>query len=182
MLSNLMAMTGRLKTVLAVLAWSALLLGLLGLVSVAPAAAEAPWWHLDAGARPTVLPKEGEGTIVVYASNLSAQAIDGAVAPVTILDTLPSGLSAVSYQTVAGVLGVAGSVACSGVSVVSCRFEGELAAYEGIELRIKVKLEPGAVSGSVNRVSVTGGGAQSLSASEPLTIGGGATSFGVEDY
>jgi hypothetical protein len=159
---------------------------LLGFVSVAPALAESPWWHLTSGARPTVLPTEGEGTIVVSASNLSALEIDGASEPVKLTDTLPAGVSVSSISGVAGLFG-AGPVECSSSivgssTVVLCTFEGTLPPYELLEVRIRVKVEAGAVSGALNRMSISGGGAPSLSASRPVTIGSSNTTFGVEQY
>jgi hypothetical protein len=155
---------------------------LAALVGAAPAMAESPWWHLTSEARPTVLPKEGEGAVVVLASNLSASEIDGSSNTVTLTDTLPKGLTATSVAGEAGVFGTAGSLACSGSTVVVCTFEGVLTAYERIEVRINVKLGADAASGSSNAVIVSGGGAPSLSVSRPVTIGSGPTPFGVEQY
>jgi hypothetical protein len=156
---------------------------LLGFVSVAPALAESPWWHLTSDARPSVLPPEGEGTVVVSASNLSASEINGASETVTLTDTLPAGLSATSIEGVAGLLGIIGGpVECSGTTVVVCTFAGTLTAYERIEVRIRVKVAAGAVSGALNNMSISGGGTPSLSASRPVTIGSAGTPFGVEGY
>jgi hypothetical protein len=158
------------------------MVSLLGFVSAAPALAEAPWWHLTSGARPTVLPSGGEGVVVVSASNLSALEINGAGSIVTLTDALPAGLSATSTEGVAGFIGHGGTVECSGTTVVVCTFEGTLPAYERLEVAIRVKVGGGAVSGALNNMSISGGGAPSLSAAQPVTIGSSATQFGVENY
>jgi hypothetical protein len=155
---------------------------LAALAGAAPASAEGPWWHLASGARPTVLPSGGEGTLVVSASNLSASAVKGSGAPVTITDTLPGGLSVTSVEGVAGLLGVGGEVSCAGTTTVLCTFEGTLTPYERIEVKIKVKVQAGASWGVSNQVSVTGGNAPGASASQPVAIGSSPTPFGVERY
>jgi hypothetical protein len=155
---------------------------LTALACATPALAESPWWHLTSGARPSILPTGGEGTIVVSASNLSATPIDGTSATVTLTDTLPAGITATSIEGIAGILGTAGPVQCGGTTSVLCTFTGTLPPYERIEVRIRVKLGAGAVSGAANAMSISGGGALSLSASRPVTIGSGPTPFGVEAY
>ncbi len=157
------------------------------LAGAAPASAERPWWHLTSSARPSILPTAGEGTVVVSASSLSAQEIDGAGEPVELTDTLPAGISVISASGVGGFSGTGGSVECSnavagGSAVVLCTFEGTLPPYELLEVRIRVKVEASAVSGALNKMSVSGGGAAGLSASRPVAIGSGGTPFGVEQY
>ncbi len=155
---------------------------LLALVSSAPASAESPWWHLTSGSRPSVLPTEGEGTVVVSASNLSALEIDGSGEGVTLTDTLPAGLSVISIEGGRGEPLECSSSTIAGSVVVLCTFNGVLLPYQLLEVRIKVKLGAGAVSGALNRMSLSGGGAPSVSASRPIAIGSGGTPFGVEQY
>jgi hypothetical protein len=141
-----------------------------------------------------VLPSEGVGTVVVSASDLSALEISGASEKVTLTDTLPAGLEVLENSGgqpeitgVAGAFHRGGPVECSsamvaGAAVVSCGFEGTLQPYELIEVRIRVRVGAGAVSGAPNRMSVSGGGAASLSVSQPVAIGSAATAFGVEQF
>ncbi len=164
------------------------------LVSAGPALAESPVWHLTSSSRPSILPTGGEGTVVLTASSVSALEINGASEKVMLKDTLPAGLEVVKnsegepeISSIAGLVGTAGPVACSdsttvaGATVVACSFEGALAPYEAIEVRIRVN-DTAAVSGVSNRMDVSGGGAPSVAASRPVTIGSGQTPFGVEQY
>ena len=57
-----------------------------------------------------------------------------------------------------------------------------LSPYEGLELRVKVKVEGGAVSGSDSRAEVTGGGAPTALIERPLVVNEAAPSFGVEEF
>jgi hypothetical protein len=167
------------KVILGAVAAGALLMTLAG---ASPAQAESPWWHLTSTTRPGILPTEGKGTLVMAASNLSAMNVDATGEPVTLTDRLPNGISATSIEGLAGTLGGEGSVECTGTTVVVCEFHGTLTGYEQVEAIIKVKVEAGAVSGALNQMSVSGGGAPSLSASRPVRIGSVPTPFGVEQY
>ncbi len=150
------------------------------------AQAASPWWHVTSGARPTYLPPEGEGQIVVTAANLGDADVDGTGSPVTIQDTLPAGLTGKTIEAVAGSSGQEdrGPVKCllESESQVSCTFAGTLPPYDQIEVRINVAVKESALSGEVNRVSVAGGGTQGASVERPLTVSGEPTPFGVEGY
>lgn len=129
---------------------------------------------------------------MVSASSVSALQINGAGEKVTLTDALPAGLEVLEnsegepeISSAAGVGGTAGSAACSsstvaGSAVVLCTYEGVLPPYEALEVRIRVKV--GGVSGALNRISVSGGGAPSMTAGRPAAIGSEATPFGVEQY
>jgi hypothetical protein len=56
-----------------------------------------------------------------------------------------------------------------------------LPAYDEIEIHIGVNVNPGAASGELNQVSVTGGEAQATSLRRPIALGD-RTPFGIEDY
>lgn len=125
--------------------------------------------------------------------------------PVRIVDTLPPGLEAVA----GGVAGsepeprgsatesVALSCARESVSRVSCETSVPVVPFDQIEVRIEVRVSPGARvceqgspgSGSPgsnsceqNGVSVSGGGAPAVVVSRPVTVSDQPTPFGVEDY
>ncbi|MGH2853241.1 MAG: hypothetical protein ACRDLF_03500 [Solirubrobacteraceae bacterium] len=116
------------------------------------------------------------------------------LSPVRITDTLPHGLKATSVVAIAQVNGGAGSIPCSleSQSRVSCTSVGSpeeleglvggLPPYYAIEVRIGVEVEPAAVSGELNQVSVSGGEAPSATAGRPIRVSGEPTRFGVEDY
>ena len=162
------------------------------LTSAAPALAEAPWWHLTSASRPSILPTGGEGTLVVWASNLSATAIEGANEAVTLTDTLPKGIEVLNNSEgepeVTGVYGFEASsrgVTCSsstvaGSAVVLCTFEGTLLPYELFEVKIRVRAN--AVPSEPNKMTVSGGGAPTVSASRPVAVGFPPPGFGVEQY
>lgn len=161
---------------------------LLGFACASSALAAAPWWRLTSGSRPTYLPPEGEGQIIVTAANLGDAAVNGETTPVTVVDDLPEGLRAVSVEAVAGSqIGSPqnrGPVSCAlaSTSEVSCTFAGTLPSYDSIEVKIGVQVESGASSAEANRASVFGGEAQSASIVRPIVVSGEETPFGVEDY
>jgi hypothetical protein len=169
----------------AVLAWGAPL-----------ASAAEPWWHLTSGARPTNLAPESEGEIVVDAENVGDAGINGAQTPVTVTDTLPPGLEAVAIG--GGSLQVGNTrnpMSCS-LAKVTCVYEEEgsrtygvgvgpgplLGPYMDLEVRVKVRVLPGASSSEVNQVNVSGGGAPRATLSRALRISEEPAPYGIEDY
>ncbi len=163
----------------------ALSIGLAYGVGTTSALAEAisPWWHVNVGSRPTVLPKGGDATVVVSATNLGDGEVSGVGAPVTIKDELPEGVEATSAFYVAGLRGEDGRGPCSGSQVVVCSFEGNLPPYQRLEVSIYVKVEAGLSASQLdNGVSVSGGGAQEASARTPLSLGLVPAPFGVETF
>jgi hypothetical protein len=143
-----------------------------------------PWWHLTSSATPTNLAPEGKGQIVITATNLGDASVKAETATVRIADTLPSGLHAVAIEGLAGVE-LAGSdqdgpVSCE-LSSLTCTFAGTVPPYDQIEVVIGVAVGEAAVSGEVNQVDVTGGGAASASLDRPITVSGEPTPFGLQD-
>ncbi len=172
-----------------VLAASVGLLATLGF-GVAPAFANSPWWLLSSGARPSDLPSQpGEtGEIVLLAEDVGdaqANGKPGSGEPIVIADVLPAGLEATEIGGSApapgdNILNAAG-VPCS-LARLSCTFEGVLASYTMLEVRIRVKVKPGAHTGEQNQVNATGGGAPSATFSRAVTFSSEPTPFGVEDF
>jgi hypothetical protein len=141
----------------------------------------ASWWHVTVSSRPTVLRPGGEGTVVVSATNLGDGEVNG---DVTVRDRLPEHVvaKAGSYLYV-GTRGERGVAECTGSSEIVCAFEGVLPPYESVEIDILVKVEGTAALGKVpDGVSISGGGAPSMSVSDPLTVGNESTGFGVEIF
>ena len=124
------------------------LIVLVMVAGAAPAAfATEPWWHMTSGARPTYLAPGGEGTIVVMAEDFGDARVDGTKVPVTITDTLPKGLQALSVVG-AEVLGNTQTpLSCSKSPVLKCVWDGFVAPYQQLEVRIRVRVGAGAHSG-----------------------------------
>ncbi len=146
-----------------------------------------PWWGVTSGSRPSELPSEGTGQIVLTAQDLGDANADGAASPIKIVDVLPEGLAATGIEGIAGGQSYSGAlfnhgpVSCS-LKKLTCTFSGTLPAYEQIEIRIAVRVLTGASSGEQNTVSVYGGGAAGVKTlSRPIKVGG-APRFGIEEY
>jgi hypothetical protein len=156
------------------------------LVGVAGASAASPWWHLTSGSRPSELQPGTRGKVVVTLDNLGDAPAGGAAGPVTIADTLPGGLVALSVEGISFNDGGTsdGPVKCSlkAKPLITCVFEGSLPFYDRIEVAIGVEVKPDVQAGDVNEVAVSGGGASPAKVSRPLAIGEEATPFGVEGY
>jgi hypothetical protein len=171
---------------LGVLVWGVLLAGLAGPAS---ALAASPWWHFDAGARPSDLQAGSAGQIVVTASNLGdADANGGSGAggdPINIADKLPAGLRATGVEGYVEEMKSGGGseripLTCSSAPL-QCGYTGVLAPYRQLQMLIDVTVEPGAKSGEVNEATVSGGEAPSVSTSRGVQIGSGVP-FGLESY
>jgi hypothetical protein len=169
------------------------LLGVVVLVvCVVPAFGEgvSPWWHVNVGARPSVLTAGRERTVVVSVTNLGdKEAVGEASDPVLVVDTLPKGIEAEKAFYLVGPDGTSGGGSCGvgvvvpSVSVAVCGFEGVVTPYLRVEADIYVSVEEGLASGRLeDEVGVAGGGAPAVSVSEPLTVGTGPTRFGVETF
>ncbi len=121
--------------------------------------------------------------IVVTAANLGDAPTTGET---TIVDTLPAGLEAIVAEGISGLSFTSGGnpVTCAVESprTVKCTSKAPLAPYALIEVDIGVVVGEGASTGEENEVSVSGGGAQSVSLARPITVSGQATPFGVQDY
>ena len=138
-----------------------------------------------------------DGQIVLSAENRGDEWTSGEI---TIADKLPKGLEAVEIEGISGE-GTGGfnrgAVTCS-LKSLSCKY-GELVynagagpprhglpedlqPYEGIEVRIAVRVLPGASSGEVDTATVSGGGAAKAdTASHSIQING-QERFGFDDY
>ena len=146
------------------------------LLGAAPAFAECtgqtpcrPWWHLDSSSAPTNLPPgDREAKVVITASNLGDAAADGSKHPITIADTLPLGLRAVS---VSGQLGTPGKKGKPGQMVcpnqaelnekeerketeLSCTYGETVEPYELLEVTITVEVQSDLTGGVVDEASV----------------------------
>jgi len=147
----------------------------------------------------------GKGELVVTATNLGNAPTSGVV---TVTDTLPAGLKALAITGNVGIgNNIKGLAVCPTAkelkagAPLTCRVEGRftrvtgetvpatVAPYDEISLLIKVEVlpgartcEPGASTCEQNEVSVSGGGAPSVSVARPVTISEKPVPFGVESY
>jgi hypothetical protein len=174
-----------------------LCVSLLFLLGVGSAFADGSvWWGVTSGSWPASVPAGGTGRIIVTGEDRGDVSADGKVSPVVVRDVLPVGVRAVEKNGVLEAEGIAGenagvnnrgNVDCSLVSSreVVCEFTGVLPAYEEIEVRISVRVEPGIgpdAPGLVNVVSVSGGGAEAPdSVSRGFSVGE-EPGFGLEAY
>jgi hypothetical protein len=158
---------------------------LTALAGSSSAFAASPWWHLTIGSRPTNLAPGGKGNLVLTAINVGDAPAGGAAGPVTILDTVPAGLTALSATATAVNGGNSdGPVNCSlkARPLVACSFAGVLPPYDQIEVVVTVGVGEGTEGGVRDELAVSGGGAPAAQLARPLTISEELTPFGVEDY
>jgi hypothetical protein len=162
-------------------------------VSASSARALSPWWHLTSNSRPANLaPGQSDGELVVTAENMGDADVNGSKTPVRIVDTLPPGLKATGAVAIVEFTNTVRDVLPCTVeseSRASCTFtgagseeEGGLPPYHAIEMRTAVTVQPAAVSGGLNRVSVSGGEAPAATIGRPVLISGEPARFGVQDY
>jgi hypothetical protein len=127
------------------------------------------------------------GELVITATNLGDAAANGETGaggvPIEIADALPEGVTALKVEGLVGEKEThnRGPLQCA-QPAGPCTFAGQLPPYESIEVAVHVALSgtPPAV-GAPGEVTVTGGGAASVSVPQPLHVGE-HTPFGVERY
>jgi hypothetical protein len=161
----------------------AALLGVLG-IGASSAVADGPAWNVRTIAAPANLLPGGEGEVVVTVTNLGdATAQASAADPIRIATTLPEGVTETSikgyeWATLNGEV-TPPEFACEEASLVCEATSGVVLPYDQMEIVIHVSIGEHASSGMVG-ISVSGGGASSLSVSDPLTVSDTPTKFGVE--
>ena len=142
-----------------------------GVPSVAGAAAPAPAWSIDAASWPTVLIRgdsTGEESFQVAVFNAGGAETDGAA--VTFTDTLPTGVTP-------DLVDIGGSCSAAG-QTLTCTHEGIVEPGEFVEFTVPVDVAVNAPSGGVNVVGVSGGGAESVTASQQVATGTEPALFG----
>jgi len=157
------------------------------------------WWGVGVGSEPSGLVGGGSGVVVVSVANLGDGVVRGSVeSPVLVSVALPAGVRVVGCGAGqvegCGVSGFAGEglergklgeLTCpTGETLeqtVVCRWEGEVPAFDLLEVRVHVRVEESAVDGEQVDVDVSGGGAPDASVKRPLTVGGGEV-FGVQSF
>jgi hypothetical protein len=136
-------------------------------------------------AETNVLSPGGSGRLVVTVTNLGDEEVDGAANPVTIVDELPEGVSASGFEAFAGVGNHNGPVDCEleTDTKLLCTFENNLPAYESIEIEVLVNLEgEPPVAGDPGKITVSGGGAPTVSSSQEIQVSPDKVPFGIERF
>jgi hypothetical protein len=126
----------------------------------------------------------GGSRLVVIVSNLGDAASEGGSSPVRITDVLPAGVAALHVEAPAGAKAEEGAASCTieRARTVSCSFAGTLPPYESIEMEIEVVATTLSEGREAGQVSVSGGGAASVSVQQPVVLSSKATGFGMESY
>ncbi|HWX44504.1 MAG TPA: hypothetical protein VNY52_04185 [Solirubrobacteraceae bacterium] len=131
----------------------------------------------------------GEGKLVVEVSNLGDAMVNATTHSVTVVDTLPAGVTATSVHGEGSGGGVGELIGhedgtpmpCAvDAQTVRCTFNSVLLAYERLMIAIDVSVEPGA-GGSVNEVGVSGGGTSPVLSRRALALES-VQAYGVENY
>ncbi len=179
-------MTRRVRhaTLAAVASLAVLAIGGLGSASADAATGH---WRLTTVAAPTHLAPGHEGEIVGYADNLSSTDVVPGANPIKFTDTVPAGLEVLSARGSAGHGHTRASktMTCAvAAQVVSCETTNTIAAYNGLEVAIVVKVAAG--EGTLtNTLSIEGGGTEppaAAKAEQAVTVSSVPTSFGAEHY
>jgi hypothetical protein len=126
-----------------------------------------------------------DANIIVTAQNVGDADVSGETLPVTVVDQLPPGATAVGANGIAGDETLnRGEVRCAvegGGTTVTCTFEGRMAPYEPLEVEVPVVLK-GASDLEENEATVSGGNVSTAaSVKRPIAVGL-FTPFGIEDY
>ncbi|HUA74311.1 MAG TPA: hypothetical protein VL988_06090 [Solirubrobacteraceae bacterium] len=163
------------------------------------ASALSPWWSVTSRMLPSNLKPGVKGTVVVRATNIGNEFTSGRF---DFTDVLPAGVTLQGVQYFASSASdgtedigpssptgpfklcetTTSSVTCSSFSTAK-NFErvSPLTPFGHIEMRLKVKAETNATTGS-NAVSVSGGGAPTRSISQNLQISTAPPAFGLEAF
>jgi hypothetical protein len=159
------------------------------LLPASASAAPGPAWEVSSVAQPTNFSAENNGNCarllfcdryIVTLTNIGTKSSNGS--PIVIADTVPQGLRPIRLTVVNFEEGE-GESECPLIDT-TCTYDGTVAAGGTLVVDLKMEVEAGSVSavGVTNIVSVTGGGAPSVSTNSPLTtantIEGLSSAFG----
>jgi hypothetical protein len=128
-------------------------------------------------------PGRSDGVVLVTVTNLGDMLANATADPVRISTKLPAGVTATSINYEEAGVGGRGirSMSCELASLTCEATSGKVRIYEPAEIVIHVSVAPDAHSGPVE-MSASGGGAPTVSASDPLTVNGAPVKFGLERF
>jgi hypothetical protein len=165
----------------------ALLAALSACVWASPAAAvEAPAWQVTAMPEPTAIAPGSEGHLVLFITNVGGASSDGSTA--TITDELPAGLTETGaphgYDLYKGPTSNEegnAPLTCAQTSDAECTYSAPVDPGDTLQMVIPVGAEATVPDGSElsNHVRVSGGGALSMAAVDPVTISATPPPFGL---
>jgi uncharacterized repeat protein (TIGR01451 family) len=148
-----------------------------GLAPARASASAGPQWTVTAVAAPTNFApgdQSGNENYTVIVRNTGDAPSDGST--VTIVDTLPGGLTLDAAGASGSDLISGGSLTCTGLT---CSFAGVVPADDALTLTVPVDVGVSAASGVPDLVGVSGGGAAGVSASAPTTISSASPGYGI---
>jgi hypothetical protein len=155
-------------------------LAVFGVIAVslgfAPSAyAAGPRWAFTSVAAPrSFAPSDSSGhdQFVLEAINIGGAKAEGAV---TMIDKLPTGLTAVSIE------GEGAASTCT-LASLTCVFSEGPQPMGRLAVVVHVDVQPGAPLNVVNEAKVYGGAADEVSVSDPVQIDSSPVTFGIERY
>lgn len=125
------------------------------------------------------------GTYVITATNTGDAAADGAVEPIMLIDQLPAGLAATQIRgagfpgSPTGEAFTRGSLECE-LASLACTYGGLVGVGDQLTISVTVNVAPDLPASLTNHVSVSGGGAPTVSGVDPTTISPAPSGFGVD--
>ncbi|HTZ62834.1 MAG TPA: hypothetical protein VMB51_01880 [Solirubrobacteraceae bacterium] len=140
---------------MALLATLALAVG----VPVASAQTEdTSWWSLNATAAPTLLPRQGEGQLLIAAAEIGSGAVNASGEQVMLTDRLPAGVTPVAAEAKGYLEAKQNDLSCAIEGrQVACKLHGTLAPYRFPLVRITVRVEAPSATSLLNSVQIEGG-------------------------
>jgi hypothetical protein len=128
---------------------------------------------------------KADGEIYLTAVNVGDANAIGSKSPITIKDVLPEGLTPVAIAATGpekeGDFVRRKSFPCEPIAL-TCTLKEDLVPFDTIEVRIEVEVGPGAHTGEMNEVTMSGGGAPTTTVSRPITVSSAPVPFGVSEY
>jgi hypothetical protein len=120
-----------------------------------------------------------DGTLLLTVANMSGADLAGS-APVKVSVKLPAGLSAVQINGTSGFIGF-GRPECS-LEALTCTTGEPVMPYEQLQVLVAVNVEPGAKTGELDEIAVSGGDASPASKTRPVAVESTTPAYGVENY
>jgi len=120
-----------------------------------------------------------DGTLILTAANMGGADLVGST-PVKFSVKLPAGLSAVQVNGTSGFIGF-GRPGCS-LEALTCTTSEPVMPYEQLQMLVAVNVEPGAKTGELDEIAVSGGNASPASKTRPIAVDNATPVYGIENY